>query len=155
MKSIIGQFHNHTRDPREQGTKQQGVNYGYKIAVKLLEIVCLQDLYVATCKMLGDWHVVMVEHSELMACMGTSSSVAVIPDLFPDRVWTQSIRVSPGFKRRSPILRGHCLPGLLCSRSQRLAQYAEREYAGKSVMRMASLRQHWSQVFNSLSHVSL
>lgn len=42
--------------------------------------------------------------------------------------------MSPGFKRRSPILRGHCLPGFLRSRSQRLAQYAEREYTGKSLI---------------------
>lgn len=79
MKSFIGQFRNHTRDRREQGTKQQGANYRYKIAVKLLDMVCLQHLYVATCKMLGDLHAVMVERSVLMARTGTSSLVAVIP----------------------------------------------------------------------------
>lgn len=62
--------------------------------------------------------------------------------LFPDRVWTQSAWVSSGFKRRSPILRGHCLPGFLRSCSQRLAQYAEREYTGKSMIHIAALLQH-------------
>lgn len=61
--------------------------------------------------------------------------------LSPDRVRTQSAWVSPGFKRRPPILRGHRLPGLLCSCSQRLAQYAEWEYTGKSAMHTASLSQ--------------
>lgn len=74
-------------------------------------------------------------------CWGTRVGCADTCHLFPDRVRTQSARVSPGFKRRSPILRGHCLPGLLRPCSQRLAQYAEREYTGKSAMHIASLLQ--------------
>ena len=55
------------------------MKYGYEIAIKLLDFICLQDLYVATSKILGDLHVVTVEHSVLIPCTGASSSVAVIP----------------------------------------------------------------------------
>lgn len=106
----------------------------------------LQDVRRLACCQGGAFRANSVCWSIQLSCSDTCH-------LFPDRVWTQSTRVSPGFERRSPILRGHCLPGFLRSCSQRLAQYAEREYTGKSVMHIVSLLQHSSHIFNSLSPI--
>lgn len=58
------------------------MKYGYEIAIELLDFISLQDLYVATSKMLGNMHVFTVEHSVLILCTGASSWVAVIPVIF-------------------------------------------------------------------------
>lgn len=77
----------------------------------------------------GDLPFVTAEHS--WCTPGAPSETCPVS---ADRVRTQSPRVPPGAEGRSPILRGHCLPRLLCSCSQRLAQHAEWEYSGKSGM---------------------
>lgn len=58
------------------------MKYGYEIAIELLDFISLQDLYVATSKMLGNMHVFTAEHSVLILCTGASSWVAVIPVIF-------------------------------------------------------------------------
>lgn len=126
---LISQSRQRQKVPGNKEARNEAwIQNGHRIAVVLFAFkMCL--LSPPRCE--GDLPVVTAEHSLCTRCPGAPSETCPVS---PDRVRTQSPRVSPGVEGRSPILRGHCLPRLLCSCSQRLAQYAEWEYSGKSGM---------------------